>query len=372
MTREPTGTRATVLGKPAPAADDAAAADSAAPKTLPDAVDAAATVDAVAAADEVAAVPGDAADVAAPDSPADAPSAAPAALTSSSGPEAAQAAHQAPDAVAADTAANAASNTAPGATETRTGAPDSPAADTPGRNQPGDVLQGPLADVRDQAQPGGSDAPWAPPRTPAIRCRTAAVSGLSPALQPTRVSRSNLAPTMLSARPPERPRRPHPRRTTSNPVPTMPSAPPRGEHAVHVVLPRARPACDRRADRHPPRCAIVRRGQARHPPGLCTCHGVRCRPGPRTVLRYDGDALVVARLVTALGEYGLEPRHLRQVKAAADREAALAEQIVAPLLHRRGAGAKSGAEETVRDLLSLTSRLHTVLVSSALRPLLDR
>lgn len=96
------------------------------------------------------------------------------------------------------------------------------------------------------------------------------------------------------------------------------------------------------------------------------------RPGPGDTPYYDGDALVVARLVTALGEYGLEPRHLRQVKAAADREAALVEQIVAPLLHRRGAGAKSGAEETVRDLLSLTSRLHAVLVGAALRPLLER
>ncbi|MDI2129714.1 MerR family transcriptional regulator [Yinghuangia seranimata] len=94
--------------------------------------------------------------------------------------------------------------------------------------------------------------------------------------------------------------------------------------------------------------------------------------GPDGAPGYGGDALVVARLVTALGEYGLEPRHLRQVKAAADREAALVEQIVAPLLHRRGAGAKSGAEETVRDLLSLTSRLHTVLVGAALRPLLGR
>ncbi|HSA51987.1 MAG TPA: MerR family transcriptional regulator [Yinghuangia sp.] len=94
-------------------------------------------------------------------------------------------------------------------------------------------------------------------------------------------------------------------------------------------------------------------------------------PAPPTP-RYDGDALVIARLVTALGEYGLEPRHLRQVKAAADREAALVEQIVAPLTHRRGAGARTGAEETVRDLVSLTSRLHTVLVGAALRPLLDR
>ncbi|WP_439673860.1 transcriptional regulator FtsR [Embleya sp. MST-111070] len=87
---------------------------------------------------------------------------------------------------------------------------------------------------------------------------------------------------------------------------------------------------------------------------------------------YDGDALVVARLVAALGRYGVEPRHLRQAKAAADREAALVEQIVAPLLHRRGARAKAGAEETVRDLLALTSRLHTVLVTTALAPRLGR
>ncbi|WP_436770999.1 transcriptional regulator FtsR [Yinghuangia sp. YIM S09857] len=102
--------------------------------------------------------------------------------------------------------------------------------------------------------------------------------------------------------------------------------------------------------------------------GLPHARAAQAQAGPQ----YDGDALVVARLVSALGEYGLEPRHLRQVKAAADREAALVEQIVAPLLHRRGAGAKSGAEETVRDLLSLTSRLHTVLVGAALRPLLER
>nr|WP_202512460.1 MerR family transcriptional regulator [Streptomyces sp. SID3343] len=87
---------------------------------------------------------------------------------------------------------------------------------------------------------------------------------------------------------------------------------------------------------------------------------------------YDGDALVVARLVAALGRYGVEPRHLRQAKSAADREAALVEQIVAPLLHRRGARAKAGAEETVRDLLALTSRLHTVLVTAALAPRLGR
>ncbi|WP_020548712.1 MerR family transcriptional regulator [Embleya scabrispora] len=107
--------------------------------------------------------------------------------------------------------------------------------------------------------------------------------------------------------------------------------------------------------------------------GLIQPH--RPRPGGTDgehAVLYDGDALVVARLVAALGRYGVEPRHLRQTKAAADREAALVEQIVAPLLHRRGARAKAGAEETVRDLLALTSRLHTVLVTTALAPRLGR
>ncbi|MGC0420514.1 MerR family transcriptional regulator [Embleya sp. AB8] len=106
--------------------------------------------------------------------------------------------------------------------------------------------------------------------------------------------------------------------------------------------------------------------------GLIQPH--RPRPGEPAAeaVVYDGDALVVARLVAALGRYGVEPRHLRQTKAAADREAALVEQIVAPLLHRRGARAKAGAEETVRDLLALTSRLHTVLVTTALAPRLGR
>jgi DNA-binding transcriptional MerR regulator len=106
--------------------------------------------------------------------------------------------------------------------------------------------------------------------------------------------------------------------------------------------------------------------------GLIRPHRPQSEAEDDPAVVYDGDALVVARLVAALGRYGVEPRHLRQAKAAADREAALVEQIVAPLLHRRGARAKAGAEETVRDLLALTSRLHTVLVTAALAPRLGR
>lgn len=49
---------------------------------------------------------------------------------------------------------------------------------------------------------------------------------------------------------------------------------------------------------------------------------------------YDPETVTVARLVADLGRFGLEPRHLRAVKAAADREAGLIEQVVAPLRRR--------------------------------------
>ena len=83
---------------------------------------------------------------------------------------------------------------------------------------------------------------------------------------------------------------------------------------------------------------------------------------------YDADAVVVARAAGELASYGLEPRHLRSFKAAADREAGLIEQVVTPLLRGRGADARGRAEETARALAALTVRLHAALVKAQLGP----
>ena len=56
------------------------------------------------------------------------------------------------------------------------------------------------------------------------------------------------------------------------------------------------------------------------------------RPGSAP---YDDDALVVARTVGELADYGIEPRHLRAFKTAADREVGLVEQVVAPIRRSR-------------------------------------
>jgi DNA-binding transcriptional MerR regulator len=82
--------------------------------------------------------------------------------------------------------------------------------------------------------------------------------------------------------------------------------------------------------------------------------------------QYDQDALAIARVVAALRQYGVQARHLRAVKAAADRDANLVEQVVAPQLRQRGAGARDAAARTAWQIADLTLRLHATLVGSAL------
>ncbi|MFJ6698773.1 MerR family transcriptional regulator [Streptomyces sp. NPDC091272] len=82
---------------------------------------------------------------------------------------------------------------------------------------------------------------------------------------------------------------------------------------------------------------------------------------------YDAEAVTVAKLVADLGRFGLEPRHLRAMKAAADREAGLITNIVAPLRRHRNPQTRAHAEATTRELAGLTVRLHAALVQTALR-----
>ncbi|GII97409.1 transcriptional regulator FtsR [Sinosporangium siamense] len=88
--------------------------------------------------------------------------------------------------------------------------------------------------------------------------------------------------------------------------------------------------------------------------------------------RYDEEALAVARSVGALARFGFHPRHLRAVRAAAEREAGLVEQAVAPLLRRRGPGAKGEAEESAREIAGLLLDLHGALVRAGVRSVLGQ
>jgi DNA-binding transcriptional MerR regulator len=82
---------------------------------------------------------------------------------------------------------------------------------------------------------------------------------------------------------------------------------------------------------------------------------------------YDDDALAVATIVSDLARFGLEGRHLRAFRTAAEREVGLFSQVVGPTGRQRGGEAKARAEETVRELAALSVRLHAALVQIGLR-----
>ncbi len=97
---------------------------------------------------------------------------------------------------------------------------------------------------------------------------------------------------------------------------------------------------------------------------LVTFGIVSTRPGTD---HFDGDALAVAETVSQLTSYGLEPRHLRVFKTAAEREANLIDQLIAPLARQRGDNAQERAAEAAAALEGLALRLHAALLRTSLR-----
>jgi DNA-binding transcriptional MerR regulator len=81
---------------------------------------------------------------------------------------------------------------------------------------------------------------------------------------------------------------------------------------------------------------------------------------------YDEQALLVLRAAGQLAGFGIEPRHLRAFRSAADREAGLVEQVAAPLRRQRGPEAAARAEEMTREVAALCVQLHAALVKAAL------
>ncbi|MEV5609936.1 MerR family transcriptional regulator [Streptomyces sp. NPDC052225] len=81
---------------------------------------------------------------------------------------------------------------------------------------------------------------------------------------------------------------------------------------------------------------------------------------------YDASAVLVAELVGELGGFGIEPRHLRVMRAAADREAGLVDSVVAPLKVHRNPQTRALAQARATELAGLTVKLHAALVQTAL------
>ena len=81
---------------------------------------------------------------------------------------------------------------------------------------------------------------------------------------------------------------------------------------------------------------------------------------------YDNDALSVAKAVSEMAGFGIEARHLRSFKSAADREIGLIEQVITPLIRQKSSDSKARAEEVQKEIASLSVRLHAALIRAGL------
>jgi DNA-binding transcriptional MerR regulator len=93
---------------------------------------------------------------------------------------------------------------------------------------------------------------------------------------------------------------------------------------------------------------------------------------PGTAGFFDEHSVLIAQCARALTEYGVEPRHLRAFRSAADRQSDLIAQIAGPVVKAGKAGARDRADDLAREVAALAITLHTSLIKSAVRDVLDR
>ncbi len=86
----------------------------------------------------------------------------------------------------------------------------------------------------------------------------------------------------------------------------------------------------------------------------------------RSGRQYAPEAVEAVRAIIALGRYGVQARHLRVLRASVERETALIEQVVAPVLRQRSPGARDRAATSARDIASLVLTVHAALIEMTL------
>lgn len=82
---------------------------------------------------------------------------------------------------------------------------------------------------------------------------------------------------------------------------------------------------------------------------------------------FPPEAGLIATEARRLMEHGLEPRHLRSIRLAADRESDLLTQLVAPLLKASNAEARMRARDTLDSCSGSVRAIHRALLEVELR-----
>ena len=81
---------------------------------------------------------------------------------------------------------------------------------------------------------------------------------------------------------------------------------------------------------------------------------------------FGEETLAVLRSLVELQKSGIEPRHLRTFRAAAERELGLIENALMPVTHRKDASSRAKAVELAREIAGQLEIVRSSLIRSAL------
>lgn len=81
---------------------------------------------------------------------------------------------------------------------------------------------------------------------------------------------------------------------------------------------------------------------------------------------FDASALEIARAIVHLQRFGIQPRHLRGIKASAEREIGIIEGVVAPVLGKNDTASRSRAAHYAAEIENQFSAIRTELIRSVI------
>ncbi|WP_029150789.1 MerR family transcriptional regulator [Microbacterium indicum] len=85
---------------------------------------------------------------------------------------------------------------------------------------------------------------------------------------------------------------------------------------------------------------------------------------------YDDRAVALLRALVALERHGIDPRHVRTLRQSAEREAALVEAALSPLLRRSDPSSRAAASELGPQLADRLDEVRSIFVRDALARIL--
>jgi DNA-binding transcriptional MerR regulator len=83
---------------------------------------------------------------------------------------------------------------------------------------------------------------------------------------------------------------------------------------------------------------------------------------------YSAEALTIAKICAGFFGYGVEARHLRMYKRAAEQEAAFLGQLAMPMMNAKDSGAAARASDTLTELARLGAALRLSMLRESIGP----